>query len=270
MRQHRLFLHLFFVGSLALLLNGCASYRNLPAGSHQHITAKPNSTISREAVVIADPNSSQDSSYKPSDYRVGPNDVLYVNVSGKPEFIGTAGGSSSFKGYRVDGRGYIYLPIAGKVSVAGLPMYEVRQKIQEVMRRYFNDPWVVVEIAEYRTRQIFVFGAVKKPGPQVIPSLGINIAQALASADVQNSGQNYKKIRIIRSLSPTEGELLVVDFDSVLHGRSLPMQLQEGDIVYVPKSTLASWNTTISELLPSLQAFSAVLQPFVNIKYLQD
>jgi len=252
-----------------LVMSGCASYRDLPAGTHQRIEVKPEAEVRHEVVELGEAPLRSPLPPQTYDYRVGPNDVLYVNVSGKPEFIGT-GGSSQVKGYRVDGRGCIYLPIAGKVAVAGLPLSEARDRIYTLMRRYFNDPWIVVEIAEYRTRQIFVFGAVKKPGPQPISPSGVNLAQAMASAEVQSTGQNFRKVRIIRSNTPTQGELLVVDFDSMLRGKAMPMQLQEGDIVYVPKSAIGSWNEALAELLPSLQTVSSVLQPFVNIKYLKQ
>ena len=256
--------------TLSLFMGGCASYKDLPAGTHQRINAKPEVSVIREVIDVGETSSTSPLPPQPHDYRIGPNDVLSVNVSGKAEFIGAGGGSSQFKGYRVDGRGCIYLPIAGKVNVGGLPLSEVRDRIYSVMRQYFNDPWVVAEIAEYRMRQVFVFGAVKKSGPQPMPSSGVNLAQAIAGADVLDRGSNLQKVRIIRSNTPTQGELLVVDFDSVLSGKAVPMQLQEGDIIYVPKSAIAGWNEALSELLPSLQTFSSVLQPFVNIKYLNQ
>jgi polysaccharide export outer membrane protein len=79
---------------------------------------------------------------------------------------------------------------------------------------------------------------------------------------------NY--VRIIRSYSATRGELMVVDFEKIMRGDALPLALRNGDIVYVPKSHLGDWNDAINEILPSLQAISAILQPFVQIKYLNQ
>ena len=207
--------------------------------------------------------------YKSSDYVIGPNDVLFINISGKPEFSQSSVGSK-VTGYRVDGRGYIFIPLAGEVQVGNLSLSEVRRRVYAAMRQYFNDPWVVVEIAEFRNRQVFVFGAVKKPGPVPLSAEGMNLAQAIASAELRDTGYDFRHVRIIRSLSPTQGELLVVDFERVLLGKVMPLQLHEGDIVYVPKSRVGSWNEVIAELLPSLQVISATLQPFVNIKYLKN
>ena len=58
--------------------------------------------------------------------------------------------------------------------------------------------------------------------------------------------------------------------DATLGGKKLPFVLHEGDIVYVPRSKIGNWNEAIEEILPSLQAISAMLNPFVQIQYLKD
>ena len=63
---------------------------------------------------------------------------------------------------------------------------------------------------------------------------------------------------------------MVVDYDLVLRGEALPLQLAEGDIVYVPKSGFGTWNDVIADILPSLQTVGAILQPFVSIKFLRQ
>jgi polysaccharide export outer membrane protein len=260
-------------------MSGCASYRELSPGTHRRVTGSTEPDVIRE-VVDRSPNPSlAPIPLQTNDYIIGPNDVLYVAVNGRTEFDGAgtltgaayaSPGSNAFKGYRVDGKGFIYLPLVGKIAVGGVPLGEVRDRIDMAIRQYFNNPSVVIEIAEYRTRQVFIFGAVKKPGPYPMPASGVNLAQLVSSADVNVADCKFRQLRIIRSISPTQGELMIVDFDKVLRGRAVPMQLHEGDIVYVPKSTIANWNQVISELLPSLQTVSAVLQPFVNIKYLKQ
>jgi polysaccharide export outer membrane protein len=127
-----------------------------------------------------------------------------------------------------------------------------------------------IYIPDNRNQQIFVFGAVKKPGPQPFPMTGLNLAQAIAGADFRDTGFDIRHVRIIRSLSATRGELMIVDFDKILRGEAVPLPLQEGDIVFVPKSSFGSWNDAIAEILPSLQTISAILQPFVSIKFLSQ
>ncbi len=119
-------------------------------------------------------------------------------------------------------------------------------------------------------QQVFVFGQVKKPGAVNMDNGRLNLVQALSSAGLGDKPYDDEHIRIIRSLTPTRGQLLVVDLGMMANGYALPMPLMDGDIVYVPKTRMGGWNEELQELLPSLQAIGATLQPFVQMKYLLD
>jgi len=385
--RHAMYLKLsvFFLLILSLVFTGCARYRDLPSG-----TVKEIRDPGFESVGVTDLQKSKSGSQASSlqtaspiveaqivtvlpldepppspDYIVGPFDVLSINVSGKPEFSSMASqtGSTSIAaslgvitqatGCRVDGSGNIQLPFVGTVHVWGMTLQEIQDRLMAIYPKYLNDPWVIVDVKEYRSspvyllgqfrnsgtfymdrpfnllqgialgsgydstadlssarlirekkilpvdihdlltsgdqrqniwlksgdtiyipdnrdRQVFIFGAVKKPGPMPIPPSGLSLSQAVASAELRDTGYDLNYVRIIRSHSATRGELMVVDFDKIMRGDALPLALRNGDIIYVPKSNLGSWNDAIAEILPSLQAFSAVLQPFVNIKYLSQ
>lgn len=331
-----------------LLTGGCVTYTDTPAGTSRSIEGLPLPIVERQAVVVPaltpEPPPSRD-------YTIGSGDILAININGRPEFA--AGSAAKVPGSRVDGSGRVNLPLVGAVPVAGLTLAQAQARIQEASRKYLQDPWVVVEVAEYRSRplyllgqfrasgtyyldrpltlvqgvalgggfdgsanlrgarlsrdnkimpvdiydlltsgdqsqnvwlkggdtlfipdnrnqQVFIFGSVKKPGPLPMPAGGINLAQAIASAELRDIGYDFRYVRIIRSLSTTRGELLVVDFEKMLRGETLPLQLAEGDIIYVPRNRFGNWNDAIAEILPSLQLVSAILQPFVSIKYLSD
>ena len=117
---------------------------------------------------------------------------------------------------------------------------------------------------------VFVFGAVKQPGPQKMNAGRLTLGQAMATAGLDIVGGKETLVRIIRSLSPTRGQLLVVDLDTEMQGRTLPFILQDGDVVFVPRSAIRGWNEAIGEILPSLNAVSAMLNPFVQIMFLTD
>jgi polysaccharide export outer membrane protein len=103
-----------------------------------------------------------------------------------------------------------------------------------------------------------------------MPQGRMNLLEALAAADPRIVGSDIKNVRIIRSLTTTSGELLVVDLSKIRRGETLPMQLVEGDVIYIPKNAFGTWNDAIGEILQSLQAVSALLQPFVSLTYLEN
>jgi len=382
--KYLIFSAVFLLAAAHLLLTGCARYRDMPPGTVKEIRgsgfegvgvtdlqkAKPGSVLQTASPIVEQETVTVLPLAEPPpspDYIVGPYDVLSINVSGKPEFssiASTAGSSLSATpsnlgvvtqatGCRVDGSGNIQLPFVGTVHVWGMTLQEIQSRLLAIYPKYFNDPWVIVDINVYRSyplyllgqfrnsgtfymdrplnllqgialgsgydntadlsaarlirekrtmpvdiydlltngdqrqnvwlksgdtiyipdnknQQVFVFGAVKKPGPLPIPPGGLTLTQAIASAELRDTGYDLNYVRIIRSYSATRGELMVVDFEKIMRGDALPLVLRQGDIVYVPKSHLGSWNDAINEILPSLQAFSAILSPFVQIKYLSQ
>ncbi|UFS69765.1 polysaccharide biosynthesis/export family protein [Geomonas sp. RF6] len=340
--------HFFFILSI-LSLTGCATYKDIAPGTRTPIYSS--AVVSTEKVTV---ETLPPEAAPARDYRVGPGDILLIDVNGRPEFIvATPGNNGKAQGSRVDGAGNIHLPMAGAVQVGGLTLSEIEGKLSAIFRKYLQNPWVVAEVLEYksqpvyllgqfrasgtyymdrpltllqgialgngfdstaslsgarlirngktlpvdiynllqggdttqnawlkggdtiyipdnRNQQVFIFGAVKKPGPVPITPGGLNLAQAIASAELRETGYDFHHVRIIRSISATRGELQVVDFDRVLRGQALPIPLEQGDIIYVPKSGFGTWNDVIADILPSLQTVSAVLQPFVSIKFLKE
>ena len=131
-------------------------------------------------------------------------------------------------------------------------------------------PGDTVYVPGNEQQNVFVLGAVAKEGPIPMINGRLSLPQALSAAGVGKSSYDQSRIRIIRSQSPTRGQLMVVDLGRIMAGEALPLALQDGDIVYVPRSGVGDWNVALTEMLPTLQAISAVLQPFVQIKFLTD
>jgi len=127
-----------------------------------------------------------------------------------------------------------------------------------------------IYVPDNSLQNVFVFGAVKTPGPIPMRNGQLTLHEAVAAAGGLGETGYDPNIRIIRSLSPTRGELMVVDLDKILAGEARPFQLMDGDIVYVPKDFVGNWNQAINEILPTLQAIGAILNPFVQIKFLSE
>lgn len=119
-------------------------------------------------------------------------------------------------------------------------------------------------------QNVFVFGAVAEEGAVPMLNGRLSLMQALTTAGLGGGDYDQQHVRIIRSYTPTRGELLVADLGRVMNGEVMPYPLLDGDIVYVPRGGAGDWNQALEELLPTLQTVSAILQPFVQIKFLAD
>jgi polysaccharide export outer membrane protein len=90
------------------------------------------------------------------EYRIGPYDLLKINIFQAPEMDGQV---------RVSASGDISLPLLGGVQAAGLTPKELEFVLQELLRRsYMKDPHVSVFVSEMQSHPVSVFGAVKTPG----------------------------------------------------------------------------------------------------------
>jgi len=118
---------------------------------------------------------------------------------------------------------------------------------------------------------VYVLGAVARAQAVPFGADGRTLLQVLSVAGGPVGGQALlSDIRIIRTASPTQGELIVVDATRMLTGRGLDFPLEPGDVVFVPRSALGNWNVAIGEILPSLQLIGGVLTPITLIESLKN
>jgi polysaccharide export outer membrane protein len=130
----------------------------------------------------------------------------------------------------------------------------------------------VVVIPSSSTENAFVFGAVTKPGAVPFEGGSLSLLQALSQAGLDLpslTNAELSNIHVIRA-GGRSAEFFVVNAAMIANGQAVSFDLQPGDIVFVPPTMVATWNQVLAQLLPSLQTVSAVLNPFVSIKYLQQ
>ncbi|MFO1054954.1 MAG: polysaccharide biosynthesis/export family protein [Planctomycetota bacterium] len=132
-------------------------------------------------------------------------------------------------------------------------------------------PGDTIYVPDESEQVVFVVGDVGAPGMVRMINGHMTLNQALAAASAnRQSGNDWEYVRIIRSQSPTRGELIVVDYLAMLEGRALPFPLRAGDVIYVPRSGWGNWNDALNEILPSLQTVGAILNPFVSLLVIRD
>jgi polysaccharide export outer membrane protein len=155
-----------------------------------------------------------------------------------------------------------------KNKIVPIDVYDVLIK-GELRQNVWLKAGDTIYIPDAKSEPVFVFGAVKNPGMVPMVNGQLSLLQALSITGFGDLSYDHN-IRIIRSLSTTRGELIVVDYTRIMKGETMPFMLMEGDIVFVPSSTISNWNTALKEILPTLQAFGDILNPFVQMKFLLD
>ena len=110
------------------------------------------------------------------DYRIGPRDVIEIEVEDAPELSGV---------FEVNSRGTIPMRYLKVISVQGKTSEEVAKLIADGLRGlYLKDPQVSISIKEYNSKSFFIQGSVRMPGIYRMESRGslfklINLAGGL-------------------------------------------------------------------------------------------
>jgi len=166
-----------------------------------------------------------------SDYRIGPEDLLDIQVFGVSELSRTV---------RVSSRGFISLPLLGEVKVAGLTSPGLENRLAELLAKdYLQNPQVSVFIKEYTSQRVTVSGAVTKPG--VYPLKGrTTLLQAIAIAGgLDDKASPSDQITVFRS--PPEGGKQTLEFNlsGIRNGQQPDPAVQDEDIITVRTNTTA-------------------------------
>ncbi len=209
---------------LALLLAGCSNYRDLRPGAVQEVA--PLAVLENQAVEVPP----LESPVPPIEYLVGSGDILFVNVDGRPELGSPVLAGSKLQGSRVDGQGRIRLPLIGSIAVAGLSLEQIQQRLAEAFSVYLKQPWVVVEVAEYRSQPINLLGQFRTPGTYYLDH-PLTLIQGVALGGGLLDSANLRSARLLRG----ERTQPVDIYQLLISGN--PQQnvwLQPGDTIYVP------------------------------------
>jgi polysaccharide export outer membrane protein len=160
-----------------------------------------------------------------TNYVIGPGDVIDISVWKEAALT---------KLVIVLPDGNISFPLIGEVRAEGLTIDQLKQKLEDNIRRFVPQPNLSVAIHEVNSLQIYVIGKVNNPGRYVIKAT-INVLQALAIAGGLNPFAKKNKIKIFRETQ--EGtQIFEFRYGDVTEGKHLiqNIRLVRGDVIVVP------------------------------------
>lgn len=181
-----------------------------------------------------------------TEYRIGPFDLLSINVFQEPDL--------TFEAVPVDSSGSIPFPLIGTVKVGGLTSSEVSSDIEQRLkvRDFVVNPQVTIFIAKSASQKITIEGDVKKPGIFEVQGK-MTLLQAMALAEGPNRTARLGEIIIIRK---TGEDIYAAQFDlrNIRAFKEPNPVLQGEDIVVVGRSGLKALYEDLLKLSPPLTA----------------
>jgi polysaccharide export outer membrane protein len=160
-----------------------------------------------------------------ADYRIGPQDVIRIDVWKEPDISRTIP-------VRPDGK--ISVPLLNDVQASGLTAMQLAASLRDGLSKYLNNPQVTVTVTEINSRRVYLTGEVSRPGAlPLFPNM--TVLQALSSG---GGFTQFAKVKGIYVMRTENGKQVKHPFNykEVVKGNLAEQNilLQPGDIIVVP------------------------------------
>ena len=130
------------------------------------------------------------------------------------------------------------------LQVRGLSVTEVDSALTSLYAVDYRYPELSVIVEKLADLEVYVMGQVTRPGQVILPSGGMGVMQAIASAG--GFDENARPQETVLMRATPEGFLLRQIDMSHLQRRGIPdiaaMDLQPYDVIYVPRSAIGDFD----------------------------
>jgi polysaccharide export outer membrane protein len=170
------------------------------------------------------------------DYRVGPQDVLNITVYGEPAPLTGR--------FRVDSDGTFPYQYLNRVKAEGLTVAQLEDALAKGLGDgYLRNPQVSVEVAEYRSQNVYVQGQVRSPGKYPLAvNASLMDAIFLAGSTLAEAGNWVEIYHQGTAPGPTPAAVGVrapdirIRLTDVQSGKAQSVAIKDGDTIFVPKA----------------------------------
>lgn len=163
-------------------------------------------------------------------YRLTKYDVIDIQVIGLP-------GDAGMSDVMIGPDGYAQLPYVGSVKLAGLTLDEAKAVLMERMREYLRFPDLSLLMRSYGPHKVYVMGEVGAPGIHDLGVDNLNAYAAISSAGGIKRRGRSTQVQVLRVVGDTMYyKTLNIKNYIKKHDLTQNVVLQDGDIVYVPRS----------------------------------
>ena len=200
------------------------------------------------------------------EYKIQPYDRVSIMVYKHPELSSTTiGNTQQERGFLVNSKGYLRLPLIHRIKVAGLSQTHAEAAISRAFRKYLKHPDVQLEVVNKRA---YVIGEVRQPGEIPLPNERLTLLQILAKAGDLTESANRASILIMKNGQMSKVNTQIVNLTDRNAIATASLMIEPNDIVYVMPNGMKAFNNKVNEISPVFQVISNILQPFVNVRVL--
>ncbi len=185
-------------------------------------------------------------------YRLYKYDVISVKIIGFKDAEG-------LDNIMIGTDGYANLPYAGSVKLSGLTLDEAKAVLMQKFSKYLKIPDLSIMINSYGPRKVQVLGEVNTPGTVELDSDDMNVTNAISKAGWVTTYGRIKKVQVLRII---DGTMYVKEANIKnyieKHDITQNYALEDGDIIFIPKSNKIDYKQDILPLLGIYTTYRAI------------
>ena len=159
--------------------------------------------------------------------------------------------------------GKISYPLIGRIQAAGLTITQLEDAIAAALIKYVRAPRVSIMMTTFTGDKLIIMGEVYSPG--IYTYYGkLNLIEALAMAGDFTPDARRDSVMVIHGNLTDAPEVTRINMSEIiLRGTTdVDVMLRPNDVIYVPKSYIASFNKFLSNIAPSISAATS----FMNLR----
>lgn len=205
---------------LGLILSGSILAQQVPIGPPATVQPDAQKTPDKNQTPATPPKTEGGAAVS-ADYKIGPADVLKINVWSEEKFSGM---------FTVDQDGRFVYPLVGELNAGGLTTAQVKENVEKALSKYVVKPLVDVTVQDVQSKKYYLNGQINRPGEYLL-SVPTTILQAISKAGGLQDFANRKKIYVLRGSTK-----IPFNYKEVSEGKKMEQNilLQPGDQLFVP------------------------------------
>ncbi|MEP4559002.1 polysaccharide export protein [Cobetia amphilecti] len=167
-------------------------------------------------------------------YRVGGGDILAINLSTPLDLAQESGvqrQTVEALTYIVQPDGTLFYPYVGRINIRDMTVDEVRAALVAGLSRYITEPQVNVSVAQFRSKRVYLSGAVTEPGFVPVTDVPLTLIDAISASGGVTALANTHNITLTR-----DGQQEHLSLYQLLQQGDMRQNrlLKDGDVINVP------------------------------------
>ena len=173
-------------------------------------------------------------------YVLGASDVISINLTDTDDIDGS---------YTIDPNGDIDLPFVGKIRIESLNINKTQEHLIKILKDYYNNPSLLVEIEEYNSSKIYILGAIRNQLTINLDQKPIRLIDAAIQADYNPNAQD--KLLGSKGILRRNNKIYKIDLNKVFKSKNIKenFYLKKDDVLFVDRNS------------ESIQVFGEVTKP---------